>query len=158
MSVTWTTVPLVEAVLGDAQTAKGYTETNIINRIERAEIDLRPLFVAALNPDEVNAWSTPDLTPPAVKTLVADLAALFILEHFGGQSRANKQDGKAAGLWDSIKMRIDGIKDGSYPLTDSAGEPVSGATNPPFSTTENKDPLFTMGNSGDDSTGSLDNY
>lgn len=153
----WCDVSNVQSYLGDAQNAKGYTDTNIVDKIVDAQDYLRPYFSGALASGEVPGWTSKSLTPKAAVRLVAMLAAAKILESFGGQS-LNDELSKAGSLWAQVQGAIKGIQNGSYQLVDSAGDAVAGADLVPFSTTSNKVATFSMGNEGDDSEGTLDNF
>lgn len=157
MSAIWCDVEDVSGRLGDAQNAKGYDDTDVVRKIEDAQDYLRPYFAGAVDSTEVAGWTSKTLTPKAVVRLVAMLAAAYILQDFGGQSFEDELS-KAGSLWSQIRMAIKGIQDETFLLVDSTGEAIAGAALTPFSTTKNKVPTFSMGNEGDDSEGSLDNF
>lgn len=152
----WCDVDDVLGYLGDAQNAKGYDDTKIVDKIVDAQDYLRPYFSGALASGEVAGWTSKALTPKGAVRLVAMLAAAKILESYGGQSFEDELS-KAGSLWSQVQGAIKGIQNGSYLLVDSAGAAVAGADQIPFSTTTSKVPTFSMGNTGDDSEGTLDN-
>lgn len=153
----WTDIDSVKQHLGDAQNAKGYDDPDIVDQIGKAENFLRPYFVGAVGADTVKSWTNVNETPASVEALVSMLAAAKMLESYGGQSLIDEVT-HAGSLWAQVNSTIKGIKDGSYVLVDAAGEPESGAVLTPFSSTLNKTPTFSMGNEGDGSKGSLDNF
>jgi len=157
LAATWCDIQDVLGRLGDAQNAKGYDDTSVTDKIGDAEDYLRPYFTGALDTAEVAGWTSKALTPKAVTRLVAMLAAAYILQDFGGQSFEDELS-KAGSLWSQVRLAIKGIQDGTFLLVDSAGDAVGGAAMLPTSSTKDKVPTFSMGNEGDDSEGTLDNF
>jgi len=153
----WTDVDSVKQHLGDAKNAKGYTDTDLTDAITKAERYLRPFMVGALGETEVKLWISKAATPESVQDLTAMWAAAKILESFGGQSLHAEGD-KAHSLWKDVEFAIKGIQNGSFQLVYASGVTVGGATVLPTSSTKGKTPTFSMGNEGDGSEGSLDNF
>lgn len=153
----WCDIADVTGRLGDAQNAKGYADPQVADKIVDAQDYLRPYFSGALASGEVAGWTSKSLTPKAVVRLTAMLAAAYILQDFGGQSFEDELS-KAGSLWSQVRLAIKGIQDGSFQLVNSAGTAVSGADLVPTSSILNKDPTFSMGNAGDDSEGTLDEF
>lgn len=157
MAIIWTTVPEAKEPLGDAQNLKGYDDTAVALRIERAQKFLKPYFVAATSSSTVASWDAVGTTPQSVQVLTALLAAAYICQDYGGQSFENP-DSKAGSLWGQVSDTLKAIADGTYTLIDSTGGAVPGAVDLPFSTTTNKEPTLSMGNEGDGSKGTLDGF
>ena len=154
MPASWCDVNDVNEHLGDAQNAKGYADADVAEKIMGAEDYLRPYFSSAVTSTIVATWLSKTTTPRAVIRLTAMLAAVYILQSFGGQS-VQDEVSKAGSLWSQIQGVIKGIQNGTYLLVDAAGAPVN--TELPWSSTQNKTPTFSMGNDGDSSDGTLDN-
>jgi len=151
----WCNINDAKEHLGDAENAKGYTGGDVAEKIEGAEDYLRPYFAAAVSSTLVAGWVSKATTPKSVIRLTAMLAAVYILQSYGGQSVEDELT-KAGSLWAQIKAAVKGVQDGSYLLVDTAGSSVGAQL--PNSTTLNKTPAFSMGNLGDNSEGSLDNF
>lgn len=147
----WCDIADVTGRLGDAQNAKGYADPQVADKIVDAQDYLRPYFSGALASGEVAGWTSKSLTPKAVVRLTAMLAAAYILQDFGGQSFEDELS-KAGSLWSQVRLAMPQVQ-----LT-TVGTAVSGADLVPTSSILNKDPTFSMGNAGDDSEGTLDEF
>ena len=155
MASLWCDINDVKEHLGDAENAKGYIDANVAEKIEGAEAYLAPYFTAQVTSATVATWLSKLTTPKAVQRLTAMLAAVYILQSYGGQSIEDETT-KAGSLWSQIMTAITALQEGNYQLVDPSG---GGAiTTLPQSTTRFKTPSLSMGNEGDDSVGTLDDY
>lgn len=151
----WCDTNDVKEHMGDAENAKGYTDANFAEKIKAAEDYLSPYFAFAVSSGTVAGWTQKTLTPPAITRLTAMMAAINMLTSYGGQSIQDEPT-KAASLWKLISDAIEGIQDGTYQLVDPSGG--GAVTILPESTTRFKTPTLSMGNDGDGSEGTLDNF
>lgn len=151
----WCDTNDVKEHMGDAENAKGYTDANFAEKIKTAEDYLGPYFAAAVGSGVLAGWTAKGVTPPAVTRLTSMMAAINMLTSYGGQSIQDEPT-KAASLWKLISDAIEGIQAGTYQLVAPAGGGVVSIL--PESTTRSKTPVLSMGNKGDGSEGTLDNW
>lgn len=130
---------------------KGFSEENITPRIERAETYLKNELNIVFSVDIVKGWDT--LCPKSIQDICSLLAAIFLKEDYFENYEYSEIEKR-------LFKQLDEIKKGKMDLLDDDGERISRESNKTQFSTTNLNPVFSMGNTGDDTygDGSLDDY
>ena len=156
----WTTVASVRQRARQATAALDWDDTEVGYRMARAVTMLTARFVPHYGATEVTSWSS--ATPPLVESLAADQAAVLIFQDAYGQSPT--EPGTPGGdLQQGINETLDALFAGTLDLLDSSGDvilPVDTGRSQLASTTQDKEPTFSMGNQVQDTSlpGTLDKF
>jgi hypothetical protein len=142
--------------------ARGYTDDNVLDRLERAQDDLRTKLQTIYSSDVIGAWDIEDedsLPPSIITNMVADLAAAYLYAEIFHQSYEDDLS-QACSFKRNVERQLKEIRSGEVQLVDSEGEEVGEASDTIFSTTSSKTPIFSAENPSDDTfgDGSLDEF
>lgn len=148
----WAIVADVEERLGVTATAKGYDESDIGKRLDRAQEDLRGKLQALINSSILDAWITEDNTPKVVRNLTADLAAAYCFADLFGETLTDRnRDSRASSLYGKVQDDLKKIRTGELNIVDVSDSDVSPAEDPIWSTTQSFRPIFEGTHPDDDS-------
>lgn len=129
----------VESIVG-----KGWDTPDIADRITRAQNELKSKLSAAYGVSVVYGWDTS--CPTVVKDMCADLAAILLKVDYIDDYK----------LSDREKTFFEWIKDivqGKAELVDDSGNIIARPTHRTKFNRGTKTPIFSMGNTGDDTIG-----
>lgn len=158
----WTTVASVRERVRQATVANKWQDSDIEARIARAETHLEAILTPRYGSTEVALWDTAETCPAIIEALAADQAAVFVNQDGYGQSPA--EPGTPGGdLQAQVNQMLDDLASGKKYLIDADGEvikPIDTGLSKLASTTQDKEPVFTMGNQVQDTSlkGTLDGF
>ena len=119
--------------------------------ISNAENEVRSRIVEAYGADTLLGWDA-NGAPPRIIQLVEDLSILLILKDKMVDFTGRVGDSKATYGF------LSELQDGTSSLTDSNGQIIGRVSSKIRFNQTGKTPLFSMGNEGDGSTGTLDDF
>lgn len=154
----WASKNDVKERMGVAQTAKGYSDSDIGLRLIRAERRVRAHLQTYVASDVIGVWTT-DTVPDIVKAWTADLAAAFMFADFFGQSLRNS-DERAGALYLNVEADLKALKKGEINVVDTSGDDVSPAEDTIASNKTDRTAhiSLTHADDGDAGDGSLDDF
>lgn len=146
----------VEKQLG-RPAGSAWSSDDISQSIEDATIDIKTKLVGgAVDQDTLDDWDSGD-APNEIRLICARLAAADVLEKKSNQSTSDRTT-KAAGLQRKAENALNDILNKKTALFDSDNAKVSTFHQGAKVTTSGQTPHFTMGNTGNDSEGTLDGF
>lgn len=158
----WTTADSVRERIRQASASFGWEDAEVDLRIARAETRLKTWFIPRYSATEVAKWDIVATCPDLIEILAADQAAVYIFQDAYGQSPL--EPGTPGGnLQESIKNRLEELAKSDLVLCLDDGTmimPVDTNIGQPYSTTEDMEPIYTIGRQALDTSkpGSLDGF
>jgi hypothetical protein len=147
----WIKISDVKQRLGVAETAKGYEDIDIQDRISRAQKRIKAKLQATISIDTTEGWDA-DTVPPIVAEWTADLAASYILSDYAGQALLDKMT-LAGSLFSKVEIDLEAVRLGKLQIVDTTNASVEPAVDVISSTTQDKTPHYSMNNPGDSTYG-----
>ena len=146
----WGTVAKVNERFAFLTTGRNFDDTDIDERLERAESVLWGYLATQFANDTIAGW---DASPPAeVRELTSDLAAAFVLADFYSDQKLKDEDTDAGGLYAGVMGICRQMVKGDYEIV-LAGEEVPLEEPRVETTIGSRTQKYKMGNVGDDTLG-----
>lgn len=158
----WTTLASVRERVRQATATFDWDDPDVTSRMTRAVTVLSSKLVPHYGTTEVASWDVAVAIPALIESLAADQAAVYILQDGWGQS-PNEPGTPGGNLQEGINNTLDELFAGKTDLLDSSGDVISRVDTGRSrlkSTTQDKEPVFTMGNRVQDTSrkGTLDGF
>lgn len=152
----WISIDEVKQRLGVAETAKGYEDVDIQDRIDRAEKRIKAKLQTTIDLDIIDGWDE-ETIPPIVARWTADLAAAYVLSDYSGQELLDKLC-KAGSLFRIVEDDLEAVRLGKMQIVDTTNASVEQAVDLISSTTQDRTPHYSMNHPSDSAygEGSLD--
>lgn len=147
----------VKQRLGDTP-AKGYDDSDIQSKLDRAQDEIQSELQTMVSDSVIAAWTSSSV-PPTVTALVADLATAFMYAEVWHESYTDNTS-NAAGFASKVEKKLKKIRKGELKIIDTEGEDVARSSDRIKSTTQTRNPLYTMTSPGDADAGqgTLDDF
>jgi len=147
----WISIGDVKTRLGVAETAKGYTDTDITSRIARAQNRIKSKLQSVFDLDTIDGWDG-TTAPPEIREWAKDLAAAYVLSDYGGQPLADRST-QAGSLWRIVEDDLEAVRLGKMQIVDTSNASVEPVVDLVSSTTQSRTPVYSMNHPSDSNHG-----